>query len=126
MSTDTLYGVDATVCKPSELPRLCHAYDGVFAKRFNTWHNDTIRLCQYYSGCLPLEYEISKRRFRFLQRLHRDTCSVKIQSFVNAFEGEEMLDTAKIYGLNLTDSKLTVKYKYYDHLKNSLLARGLM
>jgi len=61
--------IDCIGISAVELRTMSHAYYSVYAKKFNSWNQDIIALCQYYSGRLPFEYLCAIRRFNFLKKL---------------------------------------------------------
>ena len=51
----------------------CFSYDRPFMKIFSTFDVTTVRLCQYYLGILPLDYQLDLRKLTFLMRMKKDS-----------------------------------------------------
>jgi len=66
-----LFGTEAALEKnKKESKRLSYAYKyRAWSKIFQSYDKDTILLCQYYYGFIPLEYQIDLRRMGFLKSL---------------------------------------------------------
>jgi len=49
--------------------KLLKSYDKSFMKIFSTFDKNTVRLCQYYTGILPMNYQIDLKPILFLRQL---------------------------------------------------------
>ena len=91
-----------------QIARLCYTYDRTWMKIFGTFDVNTIRVCQYYSNTLPLDYQLNLRKFVFLNKLnsHPDP---QFKLAAACFRNNYSCVTE--YGALSTDSLSTVKFK---------------
>ena len=64
-----LYCVEAMSLTKSEKLKLSHPYFRLFGKLFNTFNNITLNQCQWYTGCMPLEFLIDLREINLFNKL---------------------------------------------------------
>jgi hypothetical protein len=119
-----LYGVEATGVSMSELKSLSHAYNGIFAKIFNSWNKDIIAACQYYTGCLPIEYRCAALRFTFFNKANSKS-SIELKQYFDVFHCHELNKIGQDYSFRICDSSAVIKDKCWAHLKNKLLGLQL-
>ena len=64
-----LYCAEAMSLTKIEKLKLSHPYFRLFGKLFNTLNNGTVNQCQWYTGCMPLEFLIDLRLIKFCNKL---------------------------------------------------------
>jgi hypothetical protein len=64
-----LFGLEAIDLNVSTLHSLDTPYSRAFGRIFNTFDNNVINSCMFYSNCWSMSYEYFNRRINFLQRL---------------------------------------------------------
>ena len=64
-----LYGLESLHINKYDINSLSFPFDSVFMKLFSSFNKDVITLCQFYSGYLPLKFEIDKKTLRFYEQL---------------------------------------------------------
>ena len=64
-----LYCVEAMSLTKTEKLKLSQPYFRLFGKLFNTLNNGTVNQCQWYTGCMPLEFLIDLRLIKFCNKL---------------------------------------------------------
>jgi len=104
---------------------MSHAYDSVYANIFNSWKQDSIALCQYYSGRLPFEYLCAIRRFNFLKKLNNVKCPVLKQYFDN-FDYHDRDIIGNKYDFSLFDSNISLAFKCWQIFADKLSERCLI
>ena len=65
-----LFGVESCDINLTERTRIDNCFKSVFNKLFCTYSKEIIKSCQYYTGCLPLNYLIDQRTLCFRRNLH--------------------------------------------------------
>ena len=73
-----LYGTESMGLTKSEKSRINLPYFRLFGKLFHTFDISVLAYCQYYMGCLPLNYIIDMRLFKLLIKIsHSDNIILK-------------------------------------------------
>jgi hypothetical protein len=71
-----LYGVEAMPLGKASRNILDFTYSTIFFKNFYVKESATIKLCQFYSKCLPPSYRLDIRKLNFFNRLKNATDSI--------------------------------------------------
>lgn len=74
-----LYGLEILNLAESERSKLDFIYSTVFLKRFFVKDSTNIKLCQYYSGCLPPSCRLDIKKFGFFNGLQNFKDSMPLQ-----------------------------------------------
>jgi hypothetical protein len=121
-----LYGMEGIKLNKTEVTRLAHPYTMIFHKVFGTYSNSVILQCQFFTGCLPLNYLLKLSQLRFILSLKEkakesDMCKFLYDNFaLNAFRqiaGDNSL-------LSVYDNKWCVKRKLWTEF--SAAVSGIM
>ena len=102
-----LYGISATTLTKCELNSFSHAYNSMFAKIFNSYDNNVISCCQFYSGYLCFELLYDFHRYSFLSQLllndfldrrsmidipgYRDYCALQMKYNINCIDSPKLI-----------------------------------
>ena len=95
-----------------------------FAKTFGSYHIDTIRCCQYFSGCLPIWYRIDCRKIQFLMKIRKSKNSI-LSAIFDRCGAYEMSDLLSKYGLSVSPSQNKLYHCMWAHFENSLSSLNL-
>ena len=121
-----LYGMEGIKLNKTEVTRLAHPYTMIFHKVFGTYSNSVILQCQFFTGCLPLNYLLKLSQLRFILSLKEkakesDMCKFLYDNFaLNAFRqiaGDNSL-------LSVYDNKWCVQRKLWTEF--SAAGSGIM
>jgi len=108
-----VYGTEAALGKDAkELGRLVYAYNRAWSKIYKTFDKNTLYSCQYFTGCLPLEYQIDLRRIIFLKSLQNYT-DKELYNIFALFDQD--LNVLFKYNVRLFDSISVIKHKIWEH-----------
>ena len=116
--TETALGRNA-----KELARLVYAYNRTWSKIFKTFDKNTVTSCQYFSGCLPLEYQIDLRRILFYKSLNINT---EFDLFKVFFRSNEVFHLFAKYDINLLSSIAVIKTKIWLHFTGYVADLGII
>ena len=111
------YGMEILCSKNSTvLSRLSKTYDRAWMKFFSTFDVQIIRQCQFFTGYLPLSYQIAFRRVCFLDKF---SChpNPDLRALYSCFP--QHTDLSAKYSLNENDSWLMIKRKLFKHFESS-------
>jgi hypothetical protein len=116
-----LYGLDALKLNKTELNRLDHPYIMVFHKIFGTYSKSIISQCQYYTGCLPMQYLVKLRKLCFLNnmKLYADD-NIMCKYLYQNFGYFQFISIANEFGIVEKDCKFWMKRKMWSSFKDSL------
>ena len=114
-----LFGLEAVSLSHSDLNNLAFAYNNIFFKLFHVKDISTIEQCQYFCNFWPLRLLHDFRRFSFLsQYFEREGgCSIGSPDYPDYLE---LIDIAKKFKFNFSDSKPCLKFKVWNYLESSL------
>ena len=111
------YGLDAINVSARDMQRLNLAYTRSFMKIFSSYDNLVIKQCQYYSGCLPLNYIVNLRKFNFLSNV----CDCLDNEMLAIFKSSIDIELSKIGKLyNLDSSRSCLKQCMWTHFEREV------
>ena len=64
-----LYAVESLPLKNAFLRAIEHPWSRVFMKVFSTFDANTVVMCQFYTGFLPVEHLVRIKKFKFIDSL---------------------------------------------------------
>jgi len=75
--------------------------------------DDTVKSCQYYSGYLPMYYQINFKRMNFLKKNNAGHCDTNSMKSIQQchFDLSELEIVSNDYGINVIENKATCKWK---------------
>ena len=94
-------------------------------KIFDTTEIVTIRLCQYFLGIIPLDYQLDIMKLKFQLRLNKQ--NGLFRSGVNHIFIHDIKECASLmikYGITNRDSSKTVSHKCFMHFTEFLRTNG--
>jgi len=113
------YGISSVHLSKAELHSFSFAYNNIFHKLFKIKQNDTIELCQYYSGFWPFPTLYDFYRFTFLVSLFKSGLLVKSNA-VDQADYHDLVDIASKYNFEMIDSIAELKFKVWRSLDRRL------
>jgi hypothetical protein len=119
-----LYGIAAFTLSKAELLSVEHPYSRAYMKIFQTFDQDVVRSCQYYSGYLNIEHKLALLKRGFLCSItsrSNTTMSRELHDVLlkrNHYSELDNLD--KLYNILSTDSYATIKTKVWAVFASSL------
>ena len=69
------YGLESVKLFKAQLSNLCYVYNAIFSKLFATFDQKVIEQCQFYTGILPLNYQLDLMRLNFFRNLKNEHVS---------------------------------------------------
>jgi len=94
-----------------------------WSKIFKTFDKDTILLCQYYCGFVPLEFDIDIKKMGFIRSLVQTT-NVDLQALFFCFsEDVKLFDT---YNTTFSETTECTRRKVYTQFQHTLLVSNLI
>ena len=115
-----IHGSESVRLTKHERDRVCNAYDRAFMKIFATTNIETIRLCQFYSGNLPLEYQLDSAKCKFVLRFISLNRSTRDLGNIFSRTSTEIDNIMLKYGITPSDSNYVIKLKLWHHFERSL------
>ena len=113
-----LYGTEILgMNNRSVLAKISKTYDRVWMKIFSTFDLQIIRQCQFYTGNLPLSYQIDFKRICFLNKFVHHSNS-ELRELYKCFP--EHTDLNGKYSLGYNDSWFLIKLKMRRHFENTI------
>ena len=113
-----LYDVESMSLTNTEKIRLAHPYFRIFTKLFNTFDISIIKQCQWYMGCMPLEYVIDLRTIKFCEKLVNSRNHVlKTIFMLNSYD--EMLKLKSKYGID-KNPRISWRTMLWSHFELSI------
>jgi len=116
-----LYGISAATLTKIERKSFSHAYNSVFAKIFNTYDNDVILNCQYYSGYLCFDRLYDLHRYLFLSKLFHNAF-IDEKSVIDKIDFRDYCLLQNRYNFNWNDSIAMIKHKVWKSFSEQLLS----
>jgi hypothetical protein len=114
-----LYGFEAISLSKSDRNTLDFIYSTVFFKIFHVKENACLKLCQFYSGCLPATCKLDIKKINFLQGLR--TINGSMMSDLCCLLGnDDLISLRNTYNINERDGPLTVKTKVWKWFASEL------
>ena len=104
----------------TERTRIDNCFKSVFNKLFCTYSKEIIKSCQYYTGCLPLNYLIDQRTLCFRRNLHDFQGINSVVYFLFSLASKEFNVCASKYNINPEDSKYCIKNKIWNYFELSV------
>ena len=92
----------------------------MFVKIVNTFDNDVIACCQYYSGYLCFKRLYDLHRYIFLVKLIKHNC-IDHRSEIDQLDFRDHAKLQERYGFNGSDSLAMIKFKVWSNFKQSVL-----
>jgi len=86
--------------------KLSKSYDRSIMKIFSTFEKNTVRLCQYYTGLLPINYQIDLQRVMFLRRI-KNYPDRQLFQLLSRFDSSDTLELR--YLIEPNDAPKTIK-----------------
>jgi len=114
-----LYGISAVTLSESDLKSFSHAYNSMFAKTFQTFDNNTISCCQYYSGYLSFNRLYDLHRYIFLCKLINNLYVDKKLEIDRPDYRDYMLLQSK-YAFKDNDSVFSIRSKVWEEFREHL------
>lgn len=114
-----LYGISATTLNESEIKSFSHAYNSVFAKIFNSYDNNVLSFCQFYSGYLNFNVLYDLHRYTFLTKLIKGGY-LHEKSTIDRFDFCDYRQLQNKYHLCESDSSDKVKYNMWKHFETHI------
>lgn len=117
-----LFGTEVMGNAFPERSKMCSAFDRCCMKVFSTFNQTNVRLCQYYSGLLLLEFQMDIKRILFLKGL---AChpSEDLKKLLSCFKFT--YNPCVKYGICATDTT-NVASKVWTYFSESLISDGLI
>jgi Reverse transcriptase (RNA-dependent DNA polymerase) len=121
-----LYGAEVAHLTKYEQSRLVSAYDRAFMKIFSTWDLITVRLCQYYAGMLPLNYQIDYSKCKFALRFALNESIDNCHRDIISSNSLDLQSIIMKYGITSNDTLARIYDRIRTHFIMSLSVDGLM
>jgi hypothetical protein len=116
-----LYGLDAVTLMKSDRSTIDFVYSTVFCKLFHVKENNTIKLCQFFSGCLPPSYRLDIRRLNFFHGLNKSVLKDSLPSLLFLIADiEDYNSLVNNYSISDKDNIWKVKSKVFDCFKTDI------
>jgi hypothetical protein len=114
-----LYGLEVLSLAKSDKSTLEFAYSTVFYKLFQVKDKENIKLCQYYSGCLPVTCRLDIRKLNFFSGLHgmKDSLPCKLFELATSDEYRMLMN---FYDILPSDPSYSLKHKVVSWLERNL------
>ena len=106
----------ATTLNESEIKSFSHAYNSVFANIFNSYDNNVLSFCQFYSGYLNFNVLYDLHRYTFLTKLIKGGY-LHEKSTIDRFDFCDYRQLQNKYNLCESDSSDKVKYNMWKHFE---------
>ena len=113
-----LYDVESMSLTNTEKLRLAHPYFRIFTKLFNTFDISIIKQCQWYMGCLPLEYVIDLRTIKFCAKLVNSTNHL-LKTVFMLRSHDKILKLKSKYGID-KNPRISWRTMLWRHLERSI------
>src|ERR1051325_4670823 len=107
----------------SDVNFLMYSYNSVYMKLFSSFDKTVLKLCQFYSGQLPVNYIADLKTLNFYAGLSA-LCSSPANVLFKRFGQSERVHIEMKYGIAGTDSPGIYKYNVHSTFNN--YARTLM
>lgn len=112
------YGLEAMRLSKANYSSLCYPYNSAYMKLFSTFDKNTITLCQFYSGELPLSYAVDVQTLNFYTTLRELNCNPSNILF-KWFGNEELIALESKYGIEgkhvFRDYNKLIRKSFDDH-----------
>jgi exonuclease III len=118
-----IFGTEIMGATFTEKNKLCNAFNRCCMKIFSTFNNSIIRVCQYFSGILPLEFQLDIKRINFLNSLDFHP-NVELRRLFSCFILSANPGTK--YGIVLKDSSNVINAKVWSFFTDLLHNDGLV
>ena len=115
-----LYGVETGCLGSVQIDKLDYAYNSIFTKIFNTFDREVIKLCQYYTGHMPLGYTIDLRCLQFFNAI-RSLASSPAKLLFLSVGYDEWQTIADIYGILFCDKPNSFRPKIWSSFESCLV-----
>jgi hypothetical protein len=115
-----LYAFEAISLSKSDKNTLDFTYSTVFFKLFNVKEKACLKLCQFYSGCLPATCRLDIKTINFLQGLQCISGSM-MSDLCYLLGCDELITLRNIYKVSERDSSLTIKLKVWKWFESELI-----
>src|SRR5271156_2697453 len=110
------YGLEAIRLSKSQTQGLTYPFNCAFVKLFGTFDKNVISQCQYYSGCLPFNYQNYLRCLKFHSQLSTNSLTYSPASIMFNWFGEaERGVIANRYHIAITDTYKQHNIKVWTH-----------
>ena len=115
------YGLEAIRLSKSQTQGLTYPFNCGFVKLFGTFDKNVISQCQYYSGCLPFNYQNDLRCLKFHSQLSTNSLNYSPASIMFNWFGEaERVVIANKYDIAITDTYKQYNFKLWTHFQNTI------
>ena len=114
-----LYGVEALSLTKSDRNTLDFTYSTTFFKIFNVKETATIRLCQFYSRCLPASYRLDIRKINLLYGIKNCTDSLPF-ILCSLLDFNDQIDLYNKYNISPQDSVSSRNRKVWSAFESDL------
>jgi hypothetical protein len=115
-----LYAFEAISLSKSDKITLDFTYSTVFFKLFNVKEKACLKLCQFYSGCLPATCGLDIKTINFLQGLQCISGSM-MSDLCYLLGCDELITLRNIYKVSERGSSLTIKLKVWKWFESELI-----
>jgi hypothetical protein len=115
-----LYGLEAMPLSKSERNSIDFTYSTAFFKIFNVKEKPVLKLCQFYSRCLPPSYRLDIRQLNFLNTVQslKDSLPLYLLRLVAV---EELTDLQLKYSVTAYDSRAVIYSKVWSGFESELI-----
>jgi len=119
-----MYGTELIGVNVPVIDKLSKSYDRSIMKIFSTFDKNTVRLCQYYyTGILPMNYQIDLKRILFLRQL-KNYPDRQLFQLLSCFDSSDTLELRYLIVPN--DAPKTIKHKLFNHFKTLLADTNIL
>ena len=115
------YGLEAIRLSKSQMQGLTYSFNCAFVKLFGKFDKNVISQCQYYSGCLPFNYQNDLRCLKFHSQLSTNSLNYSPTSIMFNWFGEaERGVIVDRYDIAITETCTQYNIKVWTHFQNSI------
>jgi len=113
------FGTEALDFTKTQTISLEHPWTRIFMKVYSTFDSQTVKLCQFYSGTLPLNYNIAIRKVAFINKLFFTDNGLLI-FFYESKGIPDILEIAAKFNLFNASFQYNTSDILHEHFSNSL------
>lgn len=116
-----LYASESIPWNKSLMQSIENAYSQAFFKIFHASDTHTLKCCQFYMGCLPIELRIMQKKLKFLSAI-KDSKSLDLWNLPFVTKNDELESIFETYNIprNFTGNARQYFWKYFEDKLTSI------